>query len=160
MFICYNLDRKREEDKKMRINFDMDGTIANFYGVENWLGYLKAESVKPYEEAKPLFNFSTFARLLNKAKRNGYEIAVISWTARNGSEEYNKAVAEAKKAWLAKYLPSVEWDEIVIVPYGTKKDNFRKSAEDVLFDDEEPNRKAWNGKAYNVENINEILKEI
>ena len=160
MFICYNLDRKREEDKKMRINFDMDGTIANFYGVENWLGYIKAESVKPYEEAKPLFNFSTFARLLNKAKRNGYEIAVISWTARNGSEEYNKAVAEAKKAWLAKHLPSVEWDEIVIVPYGTKKDNFRKSADDVLFDDEELNRKAWNGKAYNVENINEILKEI
>ena len=160
MFICYNLDRKREEDKKMRINFDMDGTIANFYGVENWLGYLKAESVKPYKEAKPLFNFSTFARLLNKTKRNGYEIAVISWTARNGSEEYNKAIAEAKKAWLAKHLPSVEWDEIVIVPYGTKKDNFRKSADDVLFDDEEPNRKAWNGKAYNVENINEILKEI
>ena len=56
----------------MRINFDMDGTIANFYGVENWLDYLKAEDTKPYEIAKPLFNFSAFARLLNKAKRNGY----------------------------------------------------------------------------------------
>ena len=144
----------------MRINFDMDGTIANFYGVAGWLDYLKAEDTKPYEIAKPLFNFSAFARLLNKTKRNGYEIAVISWTARNGSEEYNKAVAEAKKAWLAKHLPSVEWDEITVVPYGTPKDNFRKSADDVLFDDEEPNRKAWNGKAYNVENINEILKEI
>ena len=144
----------------MRINFDMDGTIANFYGVENWLGYLKAESVKPYEEAKPLFNFSTFARLLNKAKRNGYEIAVISWTSKNGSAEYDKAVESAKRGWLAKHLPSVEWDEITVVPYGTPKDNFRKSADDVLFDDEEPNRKAWNGKAYDVNNILEILKEI
>lgn len=144
----------------MRINFDMDGTIANFYGVENWLDYLKAEDTKPYEIAKPLFNFSAFARLLNKAKRNGYEIAVISWTSKNGSAEYDKAVESAKREWLAKHLPSVEWDEITVVPYGTPKDNFRKSADDVLFDDEEPNRKAWNGKAYNVENILEILKEI
>lgn len=144
----------------MRINFDMDGTIANFYGVENWLDYLKAEDTKPYEIAKPLFNFSAFARLLNKAKRNGYEIAVISWTSKNGSAEYDKAVESAKREWLAKHLPSVEWDEITVVPYGTPKDNFRKSADDVLFDDEEPNRKAWNGKAYDVNNILEILKEI
>lgn len=144
----------------MRINFDMDGTIANFYGVENWLDYLKAEDTKPYEIAKPLFNFSAFARLLNKAKRNGYEIAVISWTSKNGSAEYDKAVESAKREWLAKHLPSVEWDEITVVPYGTPKDNFRKSADDVLFDDEEPNRKAWNGKAYDVSNILEILKEI
>ena len=144
----------------MRINFDMDGTIANFYGVENWLSYLKAEDTKPYEIAKPLFNFSAFARLLNKAKRNGYEIAVISWTSKNGSAEYDKAVESAKREWLAKHLPSVEWDEITVVPYGTPKDNFRKSADDVLFDDEEPNRKAWNGKAYDVNNILEILKEI
>ena len=144
----------------MRINFDMDGTIANFYGVENWLDYLKAEDTKPYEIAKPLFNFSAFARLLNKAKRNGYRIAVSSWTSKNGSAEYDKAVESAKREWLAKHLPSVEWDEITVVPYGTPKDNFRKSADDVLFDDEEPNRKAWNGKAYDVSNILEILKEI
>ena len=35
----------------MRICFDMDGTIANLYGVENWLAYLVAEDVKPYKEA-------------------------------------------------------------------------------------------------------------
>ena len=29
----------------MRICFDMDGTIANLYGVENWLEYLIAEDV-------------------------------------------------------------------------------------------------------------------
>lgn len=144
----------------MRINFDMDGTIANFYGVAGWLDYLKAEDTKPYEVAKPLVNFSALARLLNKAKRNGHEIAVISWTSKNGSEDFNKAVAEVKKAWLAKHLPSVMWDEIIVIPYGTPKDNYRKSADDVLFDDEEPNRKGWNGKAYNVENILEILKEI
>lgn len=36
----------------MRICFDMDGTIADLYGVENWLDYLIAEDVKPYAEAR------------------------------------------------------------------------------------------------------------
>ena len=142
----------------MRICFDMDGTIANFYGVAGWLESIKAESVKPYAEAEALFNFSVFARYLNKAQRNGHEIIIISWTARNGSENYNKAVAEAKKAWLAKHLPSVNWDEINIVEYGYNKANFAKSNNDVLFDDEKPNRDNWTGKAYSPEKIFEILK--
>ena len=144
----------------MRINFDMDGTIANFYGVAGWLDYLKAEDTKPYEIAKPLVNFSTLARLLNKAQRNGYEIAVISWTSKSGSEAYNKAVAEVKKAWLAKHLPSVRWDEITVIPYGTPKTLYCYDAEDVLLDDEEPNRKGWAGKAYDVNNILEVLRAL
>ena len=36
------------------INFDMDGTIADLYGVENWLDYLIAEDTTPYTEAEPL----------------------------------------------------------------------------------------------------------
>ena len=36
------------------INFDMDGTIADLYGVENWLDYLIAGDVFPYENADPL----------------------------------------------------------------------------------------------------------
>ena len=41
-----------------RINFDMDGTIANLYGVENWLEMLMAEDETPYAIAKPLVNLS------------------------------------------------------------------------------------------------------
>ena len=144
----------------MRINFDMDGTIANFYGVENWLDYLKAENTKPYEIAKPLVNFSVLARLLNRAKRNGHEIAVISWTSKNSNAKFDAAIAEAKKAWLAKHLPSVRWDEITIVPYGTPKTLYCYDAEDVLFDDEAPNRLGWAGKAYDVTNILEVLKAL
>ena len=141
----------------MRICFDMDGTIANLYGVENWLTYLVAEDVKPYAEAKVLHNMSRLARLLNKAQRNGNKLVIISWTSKNGSAEYNKAVAEVKKAWLTKHLPSVRWDEINVVAYGYNKANFAKSADDVLFDDEEPNRNAWTGKAYTERQIFEVL---
>ena len=33
------------------IYFDMDGTIANLYAVENWLDMLRAFNPTPYEQA-------------------------------------------------------------------------------------------------------------
>lgn len=139
------------------IYFDMDGTIANLYGVEGWLDDIRAERVRPYAEAKPMVNFSVLARVLNRLVRNGYSVNVISWTARGGSDEYNEAVAEAKRAWLAKHLPSVRFENVFIVPYGTPKQNFGFG---VLFDDEKPNRDNWNGKAYDEKNIVAVLKGI
>ena len=142
------------------INFDMDGTIADLYGVENWLDYLIAENTKPYAIAKPLVNLSALARKLNALQRMGYNLAVISWLSKSGSAEYNEAVTTVKMAWLAKHLPSVHWDRVTIVPYGTPKENFCFSPMDILFDDEERNRNNWTGRAYGVENILEILREI
>lgn len=144
----------------MKICFDMDGTIADLYGVNGWLDYLLTENTKPYEMAKPMVNMSLLARLLNKAQRNGHKLAVISWTSKSGSRQYNEAVTEVKKAWLAKHLPSVKWDEINIVPYGYRKALFAESAQDVLFDDEERNRNEWTGNAYDVRNIVETLKAL
>ena len=142
------------------INFDMDGTIANLYGVDNWLGYLIAEDTTPYAVAKPLINMSALARKLNALQRAGYELAVISWLSKNGSAEYNERVTAVKMAWLKKHLPSVNWNRITIVPYGTPKQNFCYNSNDILFDDEERNRNNWTGRAYGVENIMEILREI
>ena len=142
------------------INFDMDGTIADLYGVENWLDYLIAENTRPYAIAKPLVNLSALARKLNALQRMGYNLAVISWLSKSGSTEYNEAVTAVKMAWLAKHLPSVHWDRVTIVPYGTPKENFCFSPMDILFDDEERNRNNWTGRAYGVENILEILREI
>ena len=142
------------------INFDMDGTIADLYGVENWLDYLDNENPYPYEYAAPLLHLSPLARKLNALQREGYELAIVSWLSKFGSEAYNEAVTEAKLKWLAKHLPSVHWDYINIVPYGTPKQNFCESPLDILFDDEQRNRDNWTGRAYDVQNIMEILKAI
>lgn len=159
--LYYNQDKDKERERlKMTINFDMDGTIANLYGVNNWLDYLEAEDTTPYEVAVPLLRLSALAKRINNLQRKGYELAIISWLSKSGSDEYNKAVTEAKLAWLAKHLPSVHWDRIIIVPYGTPKQNYCGNALDVLFDDEQRNRDNWTGRAYDVENILEILKEI
>lgn len=137
--------------------FDMDGTFVDLYGVEGWLEDLIAERTRPYDEAKPLVNFSRFARLLNKAQRNGYKIAIISWLSKNGTEDYNARVTNSKLNYLAKHLPSVKFDEIHIVKYGTPKQNFCTNANDILFDDEKPNRDNWTGIAYEPKKIFEIL---
>jgi len=142
------------------IFFDLDGTIADLYGVENWLQYLLASNPFPYENAKPLLNLQALARVLNRLQRNGFRIEVISWLSKNSTPEYDEAVTLAKLRWLRVHLASVSFDEINIVSYGICKDTFRHTTTDILFDDEEPNRKAWNGVAFGVENIIEVLRSL
>lgn len=135
--------------------FDMDGTIADLYGVGGWLDSIHAESIAPYRKARALCNLQALARVLNRLQRQGYKIGVVSWLAKGGSAEYGEAVAEAKKAWLAKHLASVKFDRVDIIAYGEPKQNGRAG---ILFDDEKPNRDAWGAGAYNVENIIGVLR--
>lgn len=140
--------------------FDMDGTVANFYGVEGWLECLMAHDPYPYEQADSLLNMALLARYLHKVQKMGYHVGVISWLAKNSTADFDEDVTDAKLDWLAKHLPSVEWDEINIVEYGTPKQNFMVTENDVLFDDEEPNRKNWYGKAFTPDQIFTVLKNI
>ena len=140
----------------MKIWFDMDGTIADLYGVDNWLEMLIAEDTTPYTVAKPLLNLSILARYLHKVQGMGHEIGIISWGSKNSTEDYLKKVACAKFHWLLKHLPSVEWDKIKIVRYGTNK--WYACGEGILFDDEVKNRADWQGKAYSPSEIMEVLK--
>lgn len=140
------------------IFFDMDGTIADLYGVENWLDYLIASDALPYEIAKPLIRLNALARVLNRLQKQGYKVGVISWLAKNSNTAYDEKVTRAKKEWLKKHLASVNFDEIHIVKYGTPKQTFAKTENDILFDDEEKNRNDWTGKAFDVNEIIEILK--
>ena len=105
----------------------MDGTLADFYGVENWLEYLEKEDTTPYEIAKPLLNMSVLARYLNKLSRDGWKISIISWGSKNGSADYLRAVEKAKKEWIKKHLKSVLFENFYVVPYGTQKKKFAAS---------------------------------
>lgn len=145
----------------MIINFDMDGTLVDLYGVPNWLEMLINEDTTPYEIAKPLVNFSQLARLLNKLIASGVEVNIISWTSKGGSPEYHEAVAKAKRDYLAKHLPSVNFSKVLIVPYGTPKYTLAKG---ILFDDEDKNRTDWRKKngtySYDETDILNILKAL
>lgn len=142
------------------IYFDMDGTIANLYGVENWLEMLINEDTTPYAKATPLVRLCTLARMLNSLQRNGWHIGIVSWLSKNGSEQYNRDVTQTKIEWLKNHLPSVKWNEVQIVKYGTPKSTVVNINGGILFDDEENNRTEWNGIAYDEKNIIEMLKAI
>ena len=144
----------------MKIFFDMDGTLVDLYGVENWLSYLRNFNPYPYMEAEPLVRLCSLAKILNRLQREGHEICIISWLSKTSTVEYDELVTDAKRMWLKKHLKSVQFDEIHIVSYGTPKETFCCSNNDILFDDEERNRENWTGQAFDVNNILEVLKTL
>ena len=130
--------------------FDMDGTIADLYGVENWLDDLRNYRATPYENARPMWNMKKLENALKKAQINGYKIAVVSWLSKESTKEYDEKVREAKRKWLAQNnFPA---DEIHLVKYGTTKANVirKKTDSAILFDDNGQIRKGWHlGTAVN-----------
>ena len=133
------------ENIKM-ICFDMDGTIADLYAVENWLPMLRAFDPTPYAVAEPMWDMAELASLLRQCQTIGIEIRIITWLSKDSTAEYDRAVREAKREWLeAQGFP---FDHFHGVKYGaTKADSIRRYlAEDetaILFDDNAKVRQGW-----------------
>lgn len=142
-----------------KIWLDMDGTIANLYAVDNWLEKLRAYDPSPYAEAEVMVNMSSLARILNRLRKTGYKICVISALSKESTPEYDEAVIEAKFNWLMKHLPSVEFEQIMFVPYAFDKSQVN-SGDDILIDDEPRHLEAWGDTAINAFNILEALKAL
>lgn len=148
------------------ICFDMDGTIADFYGVNGWLDMGNNADTTPYEIAKPLWDMVKLAEILQKARARGIEVRVITWLWGGGNADFAERTRQAKREWLAKY--GFPFDHFHGVKYGaTKADSVRRYlAEDetaIIFDDSAKVRKGWHlGEAVNpqTENIIEYLQGI
>jgi hypothetical protein len=139
--------------------FDMDGTIADFYGVANWLEYLENADTTPYEVALPLYDMEYLNALLTILKKQGWYIVVTTWLAKGGTKEYNDRTRKAKLEWLETY--KFPYDEIHLVKYGTTKANCTRKIGgfQILVDDNEEVRKGWNlGDTINAKE--NILKEL
>lgn len=141
--------------------FDMDGTIANLYGVENWLTDLRQENPRPYIIAEPMYDMEVLATVLEMLKMNGWRIAVTSWLAKQSTKDYDTKVRLAKREWLERYHFPV--DEIHLVKYGTTKANCTRKLGgfQVLVDDNAEVRKGWNlGAVINANSniIEELIK--
>ena len=144
----------------MTIYFDMDGTIANLYGVNEWLKRIRSYDAKIYAEAKPLCNMNTLARRLNQLQAQGVKIGIISWGSKDKNADFLDAVKIEKLRWLRQHLKSVHWDEIHIVEYGTPKSSFRSSFDDILFDDEVGNLTDWGMGGFHPDAIKTVLKAL
>lgn len=140
------------DGKQKAIYFDMDGTIADLYGVDNWLQICLAGSAAPYRNARPMFNRDKMKLTLASLKSQGWHIGVISWLFMGASTEYDAKVTTAKQTWLRQYMP--ELDEVIIAPYGQAKAELASVKQNaILVDDDKKNLAAWNDKAANRTSI-------
>ena len=135
------------------ICFDMDGTIADLYGVTGWLEMLRNENPTPYEVAEPIWNTEALNAILMALQAKGIEIRIVTWLSKDSTEEYKTATREAKKDWLADN--AFPYDHFHGVKYGaTKADSIRKYLAEgetaILIDDNDKVRRGWHmGEAIN-----------
>lgn len=142
--------------------FDMDGTIADLYGVQGWLEDLRNENARPYKVAKAIYDKMVLNEILALLKAQGWKVVVTTWLAKDSTEYYKDLVRKAKLEWLAEQ--EFPFDEIHLVQYGTTKANCTRKlgGYQVLVDDNEQVRKGWTlGNTINAnENILEKLVDL
>lgn len=123
--------------------FDMDGTIADLYGVEGWLDMLRGSNPTPYEIAEPLYDMEILNAILTIFRGMGWRIVVTTWLSMGSTPEYDHMVRNAKLDWLDKV--GFVYDEIHLVKYGTTKANCTRKhgGFQILVDDNEKVRNGW-----------------
>lgn len=140
--------------------FDMDGTIADFYGVPGWQHYLDdLQDAYPYRHAEPIYDMKLLNSIVDAYRRNGWKIIIISWLSRVKTRpEFHNDIKEAKLEWLAKY--DFIYDEIYFTDYGVNKWEVVSHLEGkkVLIDDSEVVRSTWKDVSIDAnQNICKIL---
>lgn len=134
----------------MTVYFDMDGTIADLYGVEDVFKKLDNYNASPYIEAKPI---DKIINMIYEYKNKGYRVGVISWLSKITNAQFDEETIAAKKEWLKKNI-DIAFDELHLVPYGTNKYDIAKDKDGILVDDDERVRITWlNGKVINPKEI-------
>lgn len=147
-----------KQPRTRTIYFDMDGTLADLYGVRpkmvngaqmSVFQRLDHNDARVYGEAQPI---RANVELLKSLKRKGYRIGVITAGSRfpPGTPSHIQAKMNAdtqreKKQWLMRYGIAV--DEFRFVPYGTPKINAASDRKGILIDDEDKVLRTWPGMA-------------
>lgn len=146
----------------MEVLLDMDGTIVDLYGVNNWEQKLRKEDVSPYEDAKPLFDIHEMRAILGMLRENGNIIKVVTWGPLEPcSSQFFEKVKEAKKEWLKKN--KVPFDYLIYLPYGVSKRTVSNNLIDsLLIDDNESVRENFEQgiRNFTMEVTNNLLNNL
>lgn len=128
-------------NKYSAVLLDMDGTIADTYNVSNWLEDLRAESVHPFIEAKPLISES---KLLSLFKDDNIVICTMLPKGVVLGTPYANACQQAKREWLNKHFPNLQ-PVIIFKTYGDDKSMGDITKNCLLVDDNPSIRANFNG---------------
>jgi len=114
---------------------DMDGVLADFFGMKNALERFKIER----DFFKMLEPITDNVQAIKKLISQGARVRILSASP-------NENADHAKRVWLARHLPEVKKRDIIIVRLGESKIERVKKGERaraVLFDDYGKNLREW-----------------
>lgn len=136
-----------EKIKKCRLFIDMDGTLSF---INNNIDSLEAIYTKGY-----FSNLHPMHQVINGIKeylKSDNEVYILSNVV-----ESPYAINE-KNEWLDKYLPDIDKNHRIFIPFGVNKANYIKdiSKTDFLLDDHDDTLNSWNQKGTAIKLINDI----
>lgn len=162
-----------QEDAGRTVYFDMDGTIADLYGVKpkitnysqgkelNVFQRLDANDADVYKEAAPIPQFIT---MMHQFKEMGYRIGIITAgsrfppnTPRDVKDKMNIETEKAKREWIQQQGLSSIVDTFQFVPYGVSKYEVAEDKTGILVDDEDKVLNTWFSDRIKAVNRNKAI---
>lgn len=130
----------------IKVFLDMDGTLYNLYGKENWLEKLENEVPGVFADSEnlmPGLDLKILHDIIYRLMDKGVSFGVISWTPFAASPIYEETCRKEKIKWLAKNFPMIT--DIAIVPYGIEKQKTitKRAQKMYLIDDNKEVCKTW-----------------
>lgn len=126
-----------------KIYFDMDGTVYDLYGMENWLEMLRNEEKGAFTLGNALVNMDELKEVCLRLIAKGYQIGIITWLPMGASLEYCEICTKEKREWAEKNMPYIS--EFYALEYGVPKQYApaKRAKEMWLVDDNKEVREMW-----------------
>jgi hypothetical protein len=143
------------------VYFDMDGTIADLYGVKDVFKRLDNNDASPYREATPI---PEYVNMMKEFKDMGYRVGIITAGSRfppntpdTVKDKMNADTEAAKVDWLKTQGLWDIVDTFQFVPYGTSKYEVADDKTGILVDDEDKVLNTWYSDRIKAVNKNKAI---